>query len=309
MKVTGCALVALAVALGGCSGGGGGGGSSGPGFIPVPAAPTDQRNTTLTDLRFTEGFAGAAGRIRYAVSGTGSASDFDGTVPVSSNTVAVRYDAAAQSYTISLSPFTSPSFGPGDRTSSSNTLTNYEKRSGSRQENLSLFNPGSGNPRLVLTYASYGAYQAITQGSPIGVDTIFFAYGIRTAPSDMPKTGSASYTTIVDGQFAGASGVYAMGGDSSFTADFAAATVQATLQLRGQNVVTNGLRDFGIHALTGTIRSETTGAVFSAAGGSNGATVYMQGAFFGPGAAEVGANFGIVNADGRGVGALVGRKN
>ncbi|NLS25474.1 hypothetical protein S2M10_04410 [Sphingomonas sp. S2M10] len=308
MKLNGGALVALAVVLGGCSGGGGGG-VSGPGFIPVPAAPTDQRNATLTDLRFAEGFGGAAGRMRYSISGTGAASDFDGTVPVSSNNFSVRYDAAAQSYTISMAPFTSPAFGPSDRTSSTNTLSNYEKRSGNRQENLSLFNPGAGNPQLVLTYASYGAYQAITQGSPIGVDTIFFAYGVRTAPSDMPKTGTASYTTVVDGQFAGANGVYAMGGQGSFSADFAAATVQATLQLRGQNVVTNGLRDFGTHALTGAIRSEQTGVFFSAAGGANGATVNMQGAFYGPGAAEIGANFGIINADGRGVGAMVGRKN
>lgn len=306
MKLAGCALVALAVALGGCSGGSGG---SGPGFITVPAAPIDQRNAALTDLRFTEAFSGAAGRMRYAVSPTGSASDFDGTVPVSSNILAVRYDAAAQSYTIAMSPFTSPAFGPADRTSSTNTLTNYEKRSGNRQENLSLFNPGAGNPQLVLTYASYGAYQSLTQGSPIGVDTIFFAYGVRTVPTDMPKTGTASYTTVVDGQFAGTSGVYAMGGLGSFSADFAASTVQATLQLRGQNVVTSGLRDFGTHALTGTIRSEQTGAFFSAAGGSAGTTVNMQGAFYGPGAAEIGANFGIINADGRGVGAMVGRKN
>ncbi|WP_010543374.1 transferrin-binding protein-like solute binding protein [Sphingomonas elodea] len=304
MKTVGCASIVLAVLLGGCSGGGGG-----PGFITAPAGPSEQRNLSLTDVRFTEGFTGAGARIRYSVSGTGSAGGFDSGVPLSSNTLAVRYDASTQSYTIAMDQFTSAAFGPADRTSGSNTLTNYEKRVPGRQENLSLFNPGAGNPQLVLTYTSYGAYQSISEGSPIGVDTIFFAYGVRTVPSDMPKSGTATYTTRVDGQFAGTSGVYALGGDSNFTADFAAATVRATLQLRGQNVVTGGLREFGIHSLAGTIRSESVGVFFNAAGGSNGTTVNMQGTFYGPAAAEIGANFGMLNADGRGVGVLVGRRN
>lgn len=298
------ALTALVLPLGACSGGGGGG----IGSAPAPLNPVDQRNASLTDLKVSETLLGNAARMKYRVAASSAASGFDPTVPLVSNTLGIRYDAATQSYTVA-GDFTSPAFGPGQRTMSNATLTNYERQSGTRQENLSLFNAGSGNPGLALTYASYGAYQIIDTGSGVGVDTTFFNYGIRTGATDMPRTGTASYDTIVDGQFADASGVYALGGTGSFEADFAAATVRSTLMLRGEHILSGSDKAFAPLSLDGTIRSETIGQQFSATGGDrNGTNASMQGMFYGPGAVEIGGVFGVTTSDGRGAGAIVGRK-
>ena len=301
-KTTTIALAALTLSLAACGGGGGAGPSVG---TNVQISPTDQRNASLTDLRVSEGFAGYKGRIRYEVSASGSARNFDGTVPLVSNIAAVRYDAAAQSYTVTGDGLTTPSFGPAQRISGNATLTNSD-RAGTTQQNLTLFNPGAANPRLALTYASFGAYQEIgtaTNGSRT-VDTTFFSYGVRTTAADMPRTGRASYDTIVDGQFADSTGVYALGGQSSFEADFGASTVTAGMTLQGQNVIDGRGKSFSPMALTGTIRSDTNGFSFSASG--DGAT--MGGMFYGPGAAEIAGVFGFRTGDGAGTGAIAGRK-
>jgi hypothetical protein len=302
------ALVALALPLGACSGGGGG---AGLGSVPpAPVNPAAQSNTSLTDLRLSETLVGDAARMKYRVSASGTASGFDPNVALVSNTLGVRYDAATQSYTV-VGDFTSPAFGPAQRSSSNATLTNYERQSGTKQENLTLFNAGSGNTRLALTYASFGAYQTIDTGtgSDLGVDTVFFNYGVRTSAADMPRTGTANYDTNVDGLFAGSTGVYSLTGDSSFTADFAASTVSATLSLRGEHVVSGATKLFTPQALSGTIRSDTNGQHFSARGGDpNGTSSDMMGMFYGPGAAEIGGVFGISTPEGKGTGAIVGKK-
>lgn len=277
---------------------------------PAPLNPVDQHNSSLTDLRFNETLLGDAARMKFRVSASGTASGFDPNVVLVSNNLGVRYDAATQSYTV-VGDFTSSTFGPAQRTSSNAALTNYERQSGTKQENLTLFNAGSGNTRLALTYASFGAYQTIDtgNGNDLGVDTTFFNYGIRTSAADMPRTGTATYDTIVDGLFADSSGVYSLSGDSSFVADFAASTVGSTLSLRGEHIVSGADKLFATQSLSGTIRSDSNGQHFSAEGNDrNGTSTSMQGMFYGPAAVEIGGVFGISTAGGKGTGAIVGKK-
>lgn len=306
-----CALLATAM-LSAC--GGGGGGSLGSTPIPPPAPPPAQTNSSLASLQFSETFSSApVGVIQYSATRPAGAATARTSTNVSTTDAGqVRYDAGAASYTLVGSLVPQVTFGSGDKVAASSnaTVTAYQKTSGSRQDNLALFNAGSGNPVLALTYVSYGAQQSITdRGSSIDVDTAFFTFGVATASSDMPRTGTASYRTNLDGQFADASGVYAVGGASSLTADFAAATVAFSMTPVGTNVISGGTKTFGTQTVNAAIQSGTNR--FSGTGTANpqGYRGALTGAFYGPQAAEVGGVISIVGNNGFGTGAVVGRKN
>ncbi len=290
------------LSLSACGGGGNGGTAS------TPAPPAARTNSSLTSLQFSEDFVGNAAIIQYNISrSTGGTTPRAATV----NTAAqVRYDAGTQSYTLIGTRLAESTFSPSNRDagSSNGTLTIYEKSSGTTQQNLALFNPGSGNRELALTYASYGAFQKITDNSAnLDVDTAFFTFGVRTAAADMPRTGTATYSTQIDGQFADASGAYVISGASSFAADFAAGTIQFTMNPVGQNILTGGTKDLGDHVINGSVAS---GNQFN--GSSSGGATYnstLAGYFYGPAAAEIGGTFTLSGGGGAGAGALVGKKD
>ena len=207
--------------------------------------------------------------------------------------------------------------GTAEQIASSSATTGYRRVVGNQQDDVVLFKPGAGNPELALTYASYGAWQRIADnGTELKIDTSFFTYGVETTPSEMPKTGSATYQTKIDGQFADTRGVFALAGDSHFDANFASGAVNFTMNPVGRNVADGSYANFGQLVLTGSIKTPDQaykGNEFSAETGSAGAyAAQMQGAFYGPGAAELGGTF-LMNerggGQGRGSGAVVGKKN
>ena len=297
-SVLACAMVAA------CGGGGGGG------IATTPPPPVAQNNTSLTNLQFSQDFTAQAGIVQYRLArGTGAGSLRGGAV---NGAAQVRYDAASQSYTLIGTTLPASTFGPGNRaaTGSGPVITVYDKTTGNRQETLALFNPGAGNSELALTYASYGALQTITDnGASVDVDTAFFTYGVLTSAADMPRTGSATYQTRIDGQFADATGAYILGGSSSFAADFAAGTIAATITPVGQNVVTGGTKGFGTQTIAGRINSVPVGQQFTGqtSGGTYAAS--LTGYFYGPAAAEIAGAFSLTGAGGAGAGVLIGKKN
>ena len=171
------ACFGLAACAGG--GGGGGGGVAAPG-VTATAAPVV--NTSLVNLQANQSFANA---------GAGISTNFNKLTVFSSSTVltsataeavAISYDASTSSYTISRGGLTE-TFRPRDKdlSQSNAAATAYEIKSGSIQSDLILFNSGPGNPNMVLTYASYGAWQRINDsGSNLGITQSFFVYGIPT---------------------------------------------------------------------------------------------------------------------------------
>ncbi|WP_162854521.1 hypothetical protein, partial [Sphingobium estronivorans] len=245
------ALGAASFSLSACGGGG-------DQVNSTPPAPT---NATLVDLQYSQTFSARGAEINYSVAPNGSA-----TPPTSSGGILagsdygteIRYDASSKSYTVkTVGPSNaSMQFTEADRVAaqSNAAITVYEKKSGATIDNLVLSNPGSGNPTRALTYTSYGAWQRIAQGtSGLDVRTVFLSYGLKTAASDMPRTGAASYQTTIDGQFADASGVYAVSGNSSFGADFGAGTVNFSMTPVGQHVLNGTKLYFGTLDGTGTI--------------------------------------------------------
>jgi len=297
----------LAAALSAC-----GGGSGGIASTPTPPTPPAPTNATLVDLQFSQAFPMVVHVLDFTIAppsgGVTSPPTSSSFMRGSDN---IEYDAASKSYTVNLGTRRS-TFGPANRTAASNAaITVYEKVAGSQTDNLVLRNAGPGNPQLVLTYASYGALQNIVnRGSTLDVRTMFLTYGIPTAPSDMPRTGSAAYTTLIDGLYAANSGVYSIAGASSFSADFGTGNVNYAMTPVGTNVVTGASKAFGTTNGTGSILVASTvsflgGGAANALGYSSG----MSGSFFGPAAAEMGAVFTLTGPDGAGTGAMLGRRN
>lgn len=240
---------------------------------------------------------------------SGSSSGFGGGV-------SLAYDAATGGYTVSDANGATQSFLPSNRSpgDSNATITAYTKAASNRTDQLVLFNSGASNPRMPLSYVSYGAWQRlIDNNTSIDVAQQYFVYGIRQG-SAQPSTGSASYSTIVDGLWSNASGVYALGGTSSFTANFSNMTVATQLNLTGQNVTTQANRNLGLFTGTGTIAALGGGfsGSFQHQGTADDGAVYtggFNGAFFGPTGQEVGYTFSLTAPGGAAAGAVVGKAN
>jgi len=307
MRFKACSgLFLAACALSACGGSSGGGS-----MVSTPAPTPTPTNTSLTNLQSTETFEGRGAINSFTLNAvTGSVNTSGGTRI--NGPVQVTFNASNNSYTIQNSE-RSLTFGNADRVAAASTavLTAYEKEVGTVSDSFLLFNPGPANTQLALTYTSYGAWQTITTGtSTLGVNTTFFVFGVKTAPSSLPTTGTASYQGIVDGQFAGSAGVFALGGTSNVSANFGSGTISFSTAVTGQNILTAANKNFGTITGTGTINA--SGASFQAATAGNSGNGYsfsMLGQFFGPGAAEVGASFQILGADGVGNGAIVAKKN
>ncbi|MDB6150301.1 MAG: Transferrin binding protein-like solute binding protein [Chthoniobacter sp.] len=306
-------ICAMMIAL--LSGCGGGGGSSSA-VNPIPAPPPQQRNASLTDLKVDDLFDATATVLNFTVAkGSGAATvKSDGTQGYTLANTDVRYDAATRGYSLRLgSSATAPSFNEMQRDagSSNAVLSTYARVSGATTEDFVLFNPGPANTKLALTYTSYGAYQSMTdRGTNLEVVSAFFAFGVRTAASDLPRSGSATYNTLIDGQFVNSSGVYALSGSSAFSADFDTSKISYTIVPVGTHILNGSTLSFGRFSGPGSI--DTATASFQSAGLVFGPyVVSLSGFFYGPAAAEIGGVFAFGGGAGAGTGqgALVGKKN
>lgn len=280
--------------------------------MPAPTpTPTGGTNATLVNLQVSQTFEGLGTVNRFTAAANTSATS--NRQPLSSGPVQVRYDATSGAYTIITNTLPDTTFTSSDRSAADSTavITAYSKSTGSKTDNLGLFNPGTGNTQLALTYASYGGWQSTSaNGSATDVSTTYFVYGIKTAPGDLPTSGTASYRTTLDGVFAGNSGVYTLSGNSGITADFAAGTIDFSLNPTGRNIVDGSSKVFGAILGSGTIASGTTGFTgTSDAVSMNGYTATLAGQFYGPQGAEVGSTFKLTGADGQGSGVIIGKKN
>ena len=238
---------------------------------------------------------------------TSSASGFGGGV-------SLAYNASTGGYTIADGAV-SQAFLPADRSAidSNAVISVYNvTKSATQSEQLVLFNPGAGNTQLALTYVSYGAWQSISESlTTVGFSQRYFVYGIRQA-ANQPSTGSASYATQVDGFWTTSSGLYALDGTSTLSANFANLTVSTDLSLTGTNIQSAASKSLGTFKGTGTIASlgGAFGGTFVHQGTDADGNVYsgaFNGAFFGPTGSEVGYTFRLTGSNGAAVGAVVGK--
>lgn len=288
--------------LSGC--GGGGGMNSTPTPVPSPTPTPGQRNTNLTNLQFSESFANRGASLSAANVANGTASNITG----STGAMTIQYDASSRSYTVS-SNGRSETFSPSDidPVNSSAILDNYKRG----DNNLILFKPGTSAGGLNLTYASYGAWQQSDRNtSSLDIRQTFFVYGVPTQASDLPRTGTATYTALVDGFWATSGGVYSLTGTGNLSANFSNNQLTASMNLTGQAIPNLSSSNQVLGSVSSTATINPNDASFSGTLSGSGYTGTLNGMFFGPQAAEAGGAFSIRNGAGSTAnGVIIGKKN
>src|SRR5690348_9929775 len=205
------AALAAASTLGACGGGGGA-------QVTIPPPPQTAQSFPLTT---SASFDTIAAVRSYTMPGNRTVDQFG--VAGRNSGLTISYDAAAGSYTVSDAKG-SATFDPTQR-STSDAFDTYTSAAGG--DELRLFGNvrSGGSPAGVpisLSYLSFGSWSH-DDASGEHRDS-YFLFGYPTATSDMPKSGSASYSTfvtanivpIVPGQ-----GESPLSGSATFTADFA----------------------------------------------------------------------------------------
>jgi hypothetical protein len=170
-----------------------------------------------------------------------------------------------------------------------------------------VFNPGSGNPAIQLTYTSF-AQVIETNSAPNSTMPSqayhYFVFGLPTNTSAMPTTGTASYSGLVYGNGGtvtsnGFPGVdFSISGTGTLTANFATGSINAAFNLMKDAAGTTPAASLGAYAFA----AQLTGVAFSGFYSGNS----INGSFFGPTANEVGAAWSTQNGM---AGAFVGKKN
>ncbi len=291
-------FLSLGLALAACGGGGSGGGvASTP--TPAPVYQTlDQLVASGGDRSFT------TGGVQYEPGYRGQ-SLTNGVAQLYGSGVQVDYEAATGNYTLTEPGSAVVTFNdPGD-------VTSYDP------DGLVRFDNQSGYFLLVipevdgvsLSYTLLGIWQNFGK-------IRLAAGGIPTLQSDVPVSGTASYSLSVGGSVTaaksggGGASLAGSGASGTFTANFGNGTVATTLDLSGTETATNKQFDFGILSGAGTIDSGGPG--FSGTlshGETDSGTGVFSGAFFGPQAVELGYGWFFEGDDFDAAGMNAGKKD
>ena len=229
--------------------------------------------------------------------------------PFARATSKVVYDSATGTYTLrdTGNLALTSTFGPGNVSGSDAAFTYYNKSSGSNVETFRLLNKSGANPLIVLTYVQYGQWRRSTTTSGVtSTNDTYVVFGTKTPASGMPLTGSANYTTYLDGTFVNKNGVYAVSGTGGLNANFGTGTISYNATLNGDRE--GGGTDIAFGSLSGSGSITTANAGFKGTGSTNGSgyKLDVNGNFYGPAAQEIGGIFRLTGNGGNGTGAIVG---
>lgn len=284
------------LALSAC--GGSGGMNSG-----LPPAPQSPAYTKMTDLTGTTTFQSASAGMLIGNS----------TIPASEvgQGVQIEYDSATHTYTVSDSS-KSQTFGQGDRVSSTNPQIEFYRIPDPFQPgNNSALAINTPNPDGVdLSYVRWGAWTR-PDGSFLRQDLLVF--GSQTVASDMPRTGSASYSKI---QIVGAAytntGIYELSKSTgSFDANFATGAISTRMVLNGSAFGPDGTfsgPQVTLNTVTGTGQIAAGTSAFTGTIGDTDLSGSFAGAFYGPRASEFGYVFEMRGANTMIIGQAAGAK-
>jgi hypothetical protein len=289
-----------------------GGGSGVSSNVPsgTPSQPA-QTNTTLTSLVTDQTYNTASATISgHLTSGSGFASGVTSAQSGAGTGASLSYDKSKDRYTFRVNEngvSGNDTFGSGDTDSANTNSTTeaYEKKSKTDQTNFILFIPGNSSKNL--SYVTYGAWQHLSQpGSGVDFETSFVVGGIMTPAGDMPTTGSANYSAIIDGVATDSLGFSSVGGSASITADFASGGVTGSFSMSTKGVVSGTVSPLDVVSATGTISSNTFSGTMT--GQSTAYKGTWNGGFFGPKANEIGGSFRLVNGSDQAIGVFVGNQ-
>ena len=296
-------------------------GASGGGPQPIPPPPPAPTYNNFNPLGSTT-FDASAARVKVEYR-TGQPGTIVEKVVVPFSTTGspngmLSYDAASKTYT-----FRGSNFGPaelgGQGCVTGSAFDCYIRNVSTFPEMLLILKSGAalnGQPNFTLTYSTFffGSHSEMSPG-PDQVATSTRSYGVtgfKTVPSDLPKTGTASYLhpqtyvewVSIDPRQSSSSTSHS--GKANLTVDFGTGKVTTDLTL----IVAGPSSElqFGPYTGNGSIAKGTS--VFSGNIGDNSYTGSFEGAFFGPQAAEMGYSFllGKINGTEQIIGAVLGKR-
>lgn len=204
----------------------------------------------------------------------------------------LRYKASTQSWEFLPDNLfgNPPIFGASDRNASLSNAryTVYDVTGADGTFRLTLYNPGSGNDQLALSYASFGSWKGVWRnipGYPETTGNYFFAFGQKTPRQYVPTSGSARYAGIISGEASGFRNSYTVGGTSLFDLNFASGAFSVTLRATGVERTSGTSVDFGAFTYTGR------GIGPDMYGYDSGANVAFRGFLAGPTGEEIAGTF------------------
>jgi hypothetical protein len=201
-------------------------------------------------------------------------------------------------------------------TSSSTALADYANFEATDPVDGDLYVLSLARPRVngvLLTYTRLGIYGHFAASNKATIDFNLFAFGVLTKGRDMPRGGSASYSTYYSAAiYTNPGGPYYADnttGSAAFTADFHDGAVSTSIDLdNARNSDPSGSpKSFGVLTGSGSIASGGPG--FDGTFTNPGVSGEFDGAFFGPKAAEMGMAFHAVGSGFSVDGQVAGRKN
>lgn len=286
--------------LGACSGGSGGGGLS------ITPTPTPASYTKIADMTGDRSFQ--TGGIQY---NTGPAGFSNASTLAIGSGVTVAYTAASDTYRLTAPDGSNVTFDPSNAQppQPGSTAQVWVKTVGTTRDQFFLSIPTvSGVP---LSYTVVGSWGRFDTTNNTGIVRLAVG-GAPTLASDMPKTGTATYSTATGGS-AVATGVsvpYTLTGNSTstFSANFGTGALTSSLTLAGTPASGGGaVTNFGTYNGTGAIAASGPGFTGTLTGA--GATGLYSGAFFGPKALEMGYEWSLTGSNFTAVGTVTGVKN
>lgn len=269
---------------------------------PATPIPTPIVNTSLVAPIQSETFVAIGGEVqsnnRYPTGNSGSAvarTEAPGAIQIA-------YNATLNTYTLS-DTYGSTVFEPvAGSTSSGTTSTRTINAGTTGVQSLTLFVTGSANPRLALTYLSYGLWsQGNREFNSRALDRSF-VYGVETPSANMPRSGAALYDGVVAGNWALGGGVYRLAdhSDGSVLANFYTGEIRTRMSLVGTAIGSSTVATLGRVDGYGSIAGGTSSFTGTMTGTNNDYSGNFQGAFYGPAYQEAGVSFALSGANGTG---------
>jgi hypothetical protein len=289
----------LAIVLTACGGGGGSEVASTP---PPPGTPTPPPSSGSFSWDYAVPVAGARMGVTINL-GTGATTGASILGPASYDQIRVQENGGEYAIWSGHSKWDDniPIFVTADRGAKprsgdeTNNFDYYRFDSSGLGDELQLLKRSASNSRIQLSYLTYGLYsEASGAETARHFSTGVFVIGQETATASMPRTGTGSYSGIVDGYASvGGAGYRLLGSTGTLSANFANGTIATTLVLQGNSDFLNGtlgsVRPFGTLDGLGMFASGTSH--YSGTLTGLGMSGQFAGGFFGPTANETGYSF------------------
>lgn len=284
---------------------GGGSSSGGGGVISTPPpAPPPPSYTKIADMSGDRTFQ--SGGVQYNTAPSGISG---GTTQNFGSGVTIAYTAASDSYRLTAPDGATFTFTPAMAQPPSTPGTQiWVGVTGNQRDQLTLTVPGAASG-VPLSYTILGSWGRIDTTTNTGTFRLAVG-GSPTLATDMPRTGSATYSAGTGGTMVSSGTAYNLQGNSTmtFSANFAANSVTTALTLAGTPLPSPSgpVTSFGTFNGTGTISS--TGSGFTGTLTGTGATGLFSGGFFGPQALEMAMAWYLNGATISGAGLAAGVK-